>query len=235
MSGPLGTPGFDLHAESYDADLNEALAVSGEDKQYFASRRVQWLARCLEKLGQSSADILDYGCGTGDTSGLLQSAFRARSVIGVDISLRSIEVAARRNGTDACRFMSYSDYSRLQSIDLAYCNGVFHHIPLDQRSSAMEYVYERLRPGGLFAFWENNPWNPGTRYVMAQCVFDHDAITIPPPEGRALLREQGFEILRTDYCFFFPRFLSALRFTESALSGLPLGAQYQILCRRPAR
>jgi SAM-dependent methyltransferase len=130
--------------------------------------------------------------------------------------------------------MSFSEYTRLESIDLAYCNGVFHHIPLDMRSSAVQYIYARLRPGGMFSLWENNPWNPGTRYVMAQCVFDHDAITIPPPQAKALLRQQGFEIVRTDYCFFFPRFLGALRFLEARLSRFPLGAQYQILCRRPS-
>jgi hypothetical protein len=27
-------------------------------------------------------------------------------------------------------------------------------------AAAVDYVYRSLRPGGLFAFWENNPWNP---------------------------------------------------------------------------
>ncbi|MGA7400769.1 MAG: class I SAM-dependent methyltransferase [Candidatus Sulfotelmatobacter sp.] len=230
----MSSPEFDLHADNYDAELNEALSVSGEDKQYFASRRVQWLARCVAKLGEIPSHILDYGCGIGDTSCLLQTAFAAESVVGVDISPRSIELAARRNGTTACQFKSFSEYTCLESIDLAYCNGVFHHIPVNMRSSAVEYIYTRLRPGGIFSFWENNPWNPGTRYVMAQCVFDHDAITIPPPQAKVLLRQQGFEIVRTDYCFFFPRFLGALRFLETRLARFPFGAQYQILCRRPS-
>ena len=37
---------------------------------------------------------------------------------------------------------------------------------------------DALRPGGLFAFWENNPWNPGTRLVMSRIPFDRDAITL---------------------------------------------------------
>jgi SAM-dependent methyltransferase len=231
----MSSPQFDLHAESYDADLNDALSVTGEDKQYFASRRVRRLAQCLAKLGETPRHILDYGCGTGDTSRLLQDAFGAESVLGVDISLRSIEVAAKRNGSAIRRFLSFDEYEEADSIDLAYCNGVFHHIPLNARSSAVEYIYRRLRPGGLFSFWENNPWNPGTRYVMAQCVFDQDAIMIPPPQAKTLLRQQGFEIVRTDYCFFFPRLLSGLRFIEPSVARLPLGAQYQILCRKPNR
>ncbi|MFZ1007008.1 MAG: methyltransferase domain-containing protein [Candidatus Sulfotelmatobacter sp.] len=224
---------FDLHADTYDADLNQALSLSGEDKDYFASRRVQWTAQCLHELQENPSRILDYGCGIGDTSQLLQSAFAAQSVIGVDISLRSLDLASKRNGTATRQFMSFADYHRMESIDLAYCNGVFHHIPVSMRGSAVEYIFCRLRPGGLFSFWENNPWNPGTRYIMSQCAFDHDAVMIPPPQAKALLRHHGFEIVRTDYCFFFPRFLKALRFLEGSLSSFPLGAQYQVLCRKP--
>jgi len=224
---------FDLHADTYDTDLNQALSVSGEDKDFFAKGRVQRLAQRVAELGDRPSHILDYGCGIGDTSRLLQAAFEAQQVVGVDISGRSIDLAAQRNGTSVCQFMSFSDYGHLESIDLAYCNGVFHHIPEAMRSSAVAYVFARLRPGGLFSFWENNPWNLGTRYVMSQCVFDHDAVMIPPPKARALLRDHGFEIVRTDYTFFFPRFLKALRFLEGSLSRFPLGAQYQVLCRRP--
>jgi SAM-dependent methyltransferase len=226
---------FDLHADTYDADLNEALSLSGEDKDYFAGRRVLWTTKCLEKLQVNPSRILDYGCGIGDTSHLLQSAFAAQWVLGVDVSQRSIDLASKRNGTAICQFMSFADYQQLESIDLSYCNGVFHHIPVSMRGSAVEYIFGLLRPGGLFSFWENNPWNPGTRYIMSQCVFDHDAVMIPPPQAKALLLKHGFEIVRTDYCFFFPRFLKALRFLETSLSKVPVGAQYQILCRRPSR
>jgi SAM-dependent methyltransferase len=226
-------PEFDLHADTYDTDLNQALSVTGEDKDYFAQGRVQWMARHLAD--EHPTQILDYGCGIGDTSPLLKETFAAKRVVGVDISPRSVEVAAERNGTMICRFMVFADFVERQSIDLAYCNGVFHHIPLNMREAAVRYIFERLRPGGWFAFWENNPWSPATRYVMSQCVFDREAIMIPPSEARALLRNQGFEILNTDYVFFFPRILRALRFLEPHFARIPLGAQYQILCRKPQR
>ncbi len=232
-SSEITSPEFDLHADTYDADLNQALSVTGEDKNYFALGRVHWLARCLSALAVHPHCVLDYGCGIGDTSRLLQEAFAAQSVIGVDISPRSLEVAAERNGNAVCRFMTFSDFAACDPVDLAYCNGVFHHIPPAMRDDAVRYIYERLQPVGWFAFWENNPWSPGTQYVMSQCVFDRDAIKIPPPQARELLRKAGLEVVRTDYCFFFPRFLTALRFLEPALSRLPLGAQYLVLCRKP--
>lgn len=226
-------PAFDLHATTYDEDLNASLLVSGEDKNFFANGRVSWLARRLKELGENPFRILDYGCGTGDTTKLLQKTFAAKSVTGVDISLRSLEIATQRNGSETCQFMSFSDFAALQAVDLVYCNGVFHHVPLNMRDDAVEYIYGRIRPGGIFALWENNPWSPATRYVMSQCVFDRDAVTISPPKAEALLRKHGFEPIKTDYCFFFPRFLKVFRSLETKFTRIPLGAQYQVLCRRP--
>jgi hypothetical protein len=58
-------------------------------------------------------------------------------------------------------------------------------------------------------------------------------VKIAPPEATRLLREGGFEILRTDYRFFFPRFLKGLRTFEDSLSRIPLGGQYMVLARKP--
>jgi hypothetical protein len=118
------------------------------------------------------------------------------------------------------------------SFDLAFCNGVFHHIPVDQRHAAASYVYNALVPGGMFALWENNPWNPGTRYIMSRVAFDKDAITLTPPETRRLLRGAGFEIVRTDFQFVFPHVLRALRPLERVLAPLPFGGQYLVLARK---
>jgi SAM-dependent methyltransferase len=116
---------------------------------------------------------------------------------------------------------------------MVYCNGVFHHIAVAERASSLDYIRRCLRPGGLFALWENNPWNLGTRYVMSRCSFDRDAIMISPPEAARLLRAQGFQVISIHYLFFFPRFLKRFRFLEPHFSRIPLGAQYQILCRKP--
>jgi hypothetical protein len=59
----------------------------------------------------------------------------------------------------------------------------------------MQTVKSRsLRPGGLFAPWENNPWNPNTRYVMSRIPFDRDATTLSPPKAVGLLRQNGFQV-----------------------------------------
>lgn len=228
-----GAVDFDCYADSYDRALNEALAASGEDRDYFARRRLRWLADCLRRIGRSPRRLMDYGCGTGPTSPLLLEILGGEWVVGVDPSTRSLDVARRNHGSDRIQFVPIADYKPAGDLDTAYVNGVFHHIPPGERREALRFLFRSLAPGGLFSFWENNPWNPGTRYVMARCPFDKDAVTLTSPEARELLRSAGFSILRTDFLFIFPRMLRLLRPAERLVSRLPLGAQYQILCQKP--
>jgi trans-aconitate methyltransferase len=224
---------FDCYAESYDRTLNEGLAVSGEGREYFAEARVTWLADCLQRLRLAPSIVIDYGCGTGSTSPLLLKSLAAKKVIGIDASVRSIEVARRNFASERIQFSSLQEFEPESDADLVYCNGVFHHIPPQERSSALQFVDRTLRPGGLFSLWENNPWNPGTQYVMARLPFDRDAIKLSAIESRKLVRSEGFSVLRTDFLFLFPRLLKVFRPIEKLASGLPLGAQYQVLSRRP--
>ena len=226
---------FDPYAETYDAACAEALSVTGEDRSYFAENRVRWLAASLARCGESPRSALDFGCGPGSTAPILLRELHLEQCAGIDTSVRLIELAQKTYGSPAIQFRLVGDFQPAALIDLAYCNGVFHHIPLKERPASLALIHDALRPGGIFAFWENNPWNPGTRYVMSNCSFDSDAVTLAPPEARRLLRSAGFEIVRTDVLFIFPRFLKPLRALENTLSRLPLGAQYQVLCRKPAK
>lgn len=226
-------PEFDAYAGDYNAALDRGLSVSGEDKSYFARGRVTWLADCLRQLQKQPKSVMDYGCGTGAAVPFFFDLIGVDFVFGTDISPKSLEVARQTYGSERTQFLLFDEYQPSGEIDLAFCNGVFHHIPPDKRTVAVDYVYRALRLGGLFAFWENNPWNLGTRYVMSRIPFDRDAITLTPPEARRLLRAGGFEILRTDFLFIFPRMLRWFRWIEPLVSRLPCGSQYQILCCKP--
>jgi trans-aconitate methyltransferase len=223
---------FDQYAGRYDAALNEGLSLSGESKEYFAQARVRWLANRLRERGVAPEQVLDFGCGTGDTCPELLHQLNARLVSGVDPSLENIATARK---THPDRRLQYEEMSALQpsgQFQLVYCNGVFHHIERDQRADALSYLHRSLSAGGYFAFWENNPWNPGTRLVMRRIAFDHDAHLLSAPAARTLLVRAGFEILGTDFLFFFPRVLAALRPLEARLTRVPAGAQYIVLCRK---
>lgn len=223
--------GFDDYADDYEGALGRGLALSGEDSRYFALGRIAWLKRQLDQLGHRGRVALDYGCGTGATTSLLLSLTGAESVIGIDVSERSLEVAMAQRDP-RMQFVHADSFAPAADVDVAYCNGVFHHIAPEERAAAARCIHRSLRSGGIFAMWENNPWNPGTRWVMHRIPFDRDAIMLSPPEARRLLGEAGFETIRTDFLFIFPRPLGWLRFLEPWLSSLPLGGQYMVLARK---
>jgi SAM-dependent methyltransferase len=224
---------FDAYAADYDAALHQGLAATGEDKDYFASGRIAWLSRCLKRLGEGPRSALDFGCGTGSATPFMFEHIGVESVAGLDVSPASLETARKMHGSEAASFLLFDQYNPEAQIDLAFSNGVFHHIAPAERPQAVDYLYRSVRQGGLFALWENNPWNPGTRYVMSRIPFDRDAITLTADEARTMLRDGGFEIVRTDFLFIFPRALGFLRGLERLVTRLPLGGQYQILCRKP--
>jgi SAM-dependent methyltransferase len=228
---PSTTAAFDAFADNYESALAQGIRLSGEDSAFFAQRRIEWVGRRLLELAVRPRTVLDFGCGTGSATPFLLGLRGTERLIGTDVSRELLEIARRDHGSKCAEFISL-DTPPVGQVDVAYCNGVFHHIPPPDRLQAIRYVHEALRPDGLFAFWENNPWNPGTRMVMRRIPFDRDAVTLSAPEARRLLRSVGFEILHTDFLFLFPRALRALRPLESRLARAPLGAQYVVIARK---
>ena len=224
---------FDTYAENYDSLLAKGLLITGEDKNYYARGRLVWLARRLRMLHEIPRVVMDFGCGTGTGVPFILEHLGPTRLVGVDISVRSLEIARRDYGCERVEFTLLRQDAADGQIDLVFSNGVFHHIPPNKRDPVVRHVYRALRPGGLFALWENNPWNPGTRYIMRRCPLDKDAKMLAPHETKHLLRSHGFEILSTDFLFIFPRVLRQLRRMEPILAKLPVGGQYQVLVRKP--
>lgn len=232
--GPPAPTAFDAHAASYDEDLARGLSLAGEDKAYYAEARVRWLAHRLAHRGAAAPALaLDFGCGDGASTPLLREILKAGTVVGLDVSTALLDIARERHREPGIRFSTLADFTPDGRGDLAFTNGVFHHIAPAERREALALVRASLRPDGYFAFWENNPWNPGTVAIMRRIPFDRDAIMISPAEARRLLGAGGFEVVSVDSLFYFPRMLRYLRPLESALSRLPFGGQYLALARRP--
>ncbi len=233
-STPGKDPFVDASLASYEADLNQGLSLSGEGKDFFAQGRLDLVARRLKELGREAPrTILDYGCGLGNATVALSQLWPQARVIGVDTS-DSLISTARGNASDNphCQFHTPETLPEDLRFDLVYCNGVFHHIPVAERSSVLAWIHARMTPGGLFSLWENNSWNPGTRWVMRRIPFDRDAILLSPLNSRRMLKHAGYHLLGYDFAFIFPKFMSGLRPLERCLCKLPLGAQYQILSQR---
>ncbi len=225
---------FDGYAEDYDAQLNKGLKLSGEGKDYFAAGRMRWVGKRLQALGAQPKTALDFGCGTGSATPFFSNCLGIDRLWGVDPSSESLEVARESWSKYDIDFTEGKEDLE-QPVDLAFCNGVFHHIVPEEREAAMDYVLRNVTVGGYFAFWENNPRNPVTRYAMSKVPFDDDAILLWPRESRLRLGAAGFKVLRTDFVFYFPGFLKSLRRMEPMLCKIPFGGQYLVLCQKKRR
>jgi SAM-dependent methyltransferase len=223
---------FDEYAAKYEAALNQGVGLSGEKKDFFIKKRINWLNTCLMRMRMQPLRVLDFGCGTGGGTSALCEIRGIQHVAGVDVSKKSIIEARRLYGGSGIQFKNVHDLKPSGDFDLVFTNGTFHHIPIDQREDAVMYIFKMLRDGGILSFWDNNPWNPGARLVMKRIPFDRDAIPISSREARALIRRHGFTLERLDYWFIFPRFLAALRPLEKVLNSVPIGAQYQVMARK---
>jgi SAM-dependent methyltransferase len=231
MAAPPKGALFDK-SDEYEAMLARGLQLSGEDRHYFIAGRLEALRHWLGADFRPRA-ILDFGCGIGDTATRFASLYPEAEITGVDAAHGAVEHARREHGSARVRFETLDAFHASGRYDLCYSNGVFHHIAPSERVSAARLVRAALAPHGRFALMENNPWNPGARWVMRRIPFDRDAIPIAPPRARALVRDAGFAACQpARFLFFFPRALAWLRFTERPLARVPLGAQYCVLASR---
>jgi len=219
---------FDSYAERYEEVLNESVKVSGETARYFAEVKADYLRRRYRP--EFAGKVLDYGCGVGLLSWALSQSFSRARLQGFDPSAESIahvppELAAAGSFTSSIAELD-RDY------DLIVIANVMHHVPPPQRESLLGELGSRLAPNGEVAVFEHNPLNPGTRWSVAHCPFDDDAILLWPAELRGYLRRVGLHPLKTDYIVFFPRVLAAMRRLELHLSWCPAGAQYCVTARK---
>jgi len=225
------TEGFADSAE-YDRMLEQGLKVTGEEKTFYIEGRLALLTTLLP-LGFEPQAVLDFGCGAGETTRRLAAMFPRAQVTGYDIEPEIISQAAVRHTEPNISFTAALDEIRPTSIDLCYSNGAFHHIEPSERPSVVSGLFERCRPDGVLAIFENNPWNPGTRLVMRRIPFDRDASPISARALRRILDAGGFDPQASRHLFVFPAFLRALRPAEKWLTRAPLGAQYVVTARRP--
>jgi predicted SAM-dependent methyltransferase len=114
------------------------------------------------------------------------------------------------------------------SFDVIIAANVFHHIPLEDRQTALNRCHAALSAAGQMFLFEHNPYNPLTRWVFDRCPFDEDAEMLNLRTALNLARQAGFTSWQYGYTLFFPRFLASLRGIEPYLRALPLGAQYYV-------
>ena len=142
--------------------------TGGVDAEYTE----QIIPMAVAQIG-GSGRILDVGCGEGQVARALAAS--GSTVVGIDPTLRNIEVARERRGGPEYRVGTADSLPFPEcSFDSVVACLVFEHI--DALDDSIAEVSRVLRPGGVFAFFLNHPLlqTPGSGWID-----DH---IIDPPE-----------------------------------------------------
>lgn len=219
---------FDRFARDYEKVLDQSVAASGEDSMYFAEYKAAYLKRLLPP--GFAGTVLDYGCGVGLLSSVLQQQMPGVEIDGFDISQESIDHVPTALSS---RGVFTSDPAALsRAYHLIMIANVIHHIRPGGRQAVFAGLAGRLAAGGMLVVFEHNPGNPVTRWVVERCPFDREAVLLPLAETCGYARAAGLEVARSDYIVFMPRVLAWLRPLEPWISWLPAGAQYAMAARK---
>lgn len=223
---------FENIALNYNDVLNKSLALTGEDAFFYARKRIFYFSNFLQQIKYETHKVLDFGFGDAKSLAIFTEQIRKINYVGVEESKKFVELARVKYTINDYQFLHLKEFTPDSSFDIAYCNGVFHHIKPLLWQTNINLIYQSLKKGGYFSFWENNPYNPFTRFIMSRTEFDKDAVLLYPHRSIKLLKNAGFEIILLKYFFIFPGFLKFLRPLEKYFARLPLGGQYQIIVKK---
>jgi SAM-dependent methyltransferase len=218
---------FDDLPSTYSELLSTSIWLSGEKDTYFDLYKLSCLKRWVRGSEQTGL-ILDFGCGIGKLANLMAREYVQSFIYGYDVSTKSIRSAQEKWG-HLKNLVFNTRLPETEAFDLITVANVFHHIKRGKRQKTLFRLKALLKPGGMIAVFEHNPFNPLTLYVVKTCPFDADADLIRLGRFITLARESGLVVYFKRYIVFLPKFLSFFRKLEHSLGFLPLGAQYMLL------
>ncbi len=221
---------FDRVGDAYDAEVAGALGPFAREHGRFLEAKARWLLRLAWSRPERAGNprVLDLGCGLGLLEPYLNGL--AKPVFGAEVALAPL-VAGRRPELASVLYGSILPF-RAGTFDLVFMSAVLHHVPPEGRRPVLRELRRVLRPDGMAVFFEHNPWNPGTRWVVSRCEFDRDAVLLTPSELGRSLRAAGLRPVLRRHLLVTPwsgRFFEAL---DRSLAWLPLGAQYVVAAVR---
>jgi SAM-dependent methyltransferase len=219
---------FDRLAAEYDELLKDPIRdyfAPGSD--FFVTRKLEVLLAFLRRraIDPSRSVWLDVGCGKGQ---LLRAGkpYFAR-VLGCDVST---EMMGTCHDLDVISQPSPARVPFVDaSVDVVTAVCVYHHIEPSARAELTSDICRVLKPGGVFAIVEHNPFNPAVQVIIRRTPVDENAILLTSRTARRLMRGSHLRIEETKYFLYLPqRLYNRGRFVERALERVPLGGQYAV-------
>lgn len=137
---------FNQQAATYDNDI----------KGQHARSLYPVILKKLSEIPYHTA--LDLGCGTGEMMRLILQQNKDKSLYGIDLSEKMLEVAKEKLGNHVNLILSDSEQLPFSDsfFDVVYCNDSFHHYPAPDK--VLSEVYRVLKPNRIFVMCDC--WQP---------------------------------------------------------------------------
>ncbi len=123
------------------------------DPQQYLSFRSERLRPAMDLLArvplEEAARIVDLGCGTGSSAGLLRQRWPGADILGVDNSREMLREAASSNEGLRCQEADLNHWSPEAPVDLLFSNATLQW--LDGHATLFPRLAGFLRPGGCLA------------------------------------------------------------------------------------
>lgn len=126
----------------------------------------------LKKLSEITYHTaLDLGCGTGEMMKLILQQSDDKSLYGIDLSEKMLEVAKEKLGNRVNLILGDSEQLPFSDsfFDVVYCNDSFHHYPAPDK--VLSEVCRVLKPGGIFVMCDC--WQPAIGRAIMNFYMKH--------------------------------------------------------------
>lgn len=118
----------------------------------FEKERTQPSLDLLNRLNGEYKNILDLGCGPGNSTNVVKNKFPASKIIGIDSSINMLEKAKKNHPEINFELGSAPEYfyAHKNEYDLIFSNACIHWIK--EQNELCSAVFNSLKSGGTFAF-----------------------------------------------------------------------------------
>jgi SAM-dependent methyltransferase len=223
---------FNEHKDSYVQTIESSLRMSGKEHDFFIKVKAECLKTIIQQYFPENTipRLLDIGCGHGLIHKHLD--VNKLNIVGVEVAEEVLVLAKKSN--PQVRYLAH-DGKTLPvddgQFDIALAICVMHHVPPFEWMGFLKEMKRVLKPNGIALIFEHNPYNPVTRYIVANNILDADAVLLSGQKIKKMLQATGFKQIKNRNILFTPFAHSAFRWVDKVLSKIPLGAQYYSIGR----
>lgn len=230
----MSQPEFDRYSPSYEDLLKDPFRdrFTGGESAFFHERKRDLIRNYFRAAKRTTQEMryLDVGCGKGELISLLRDDFQQTE--GCDPSPGMLS-AVKGIKTSVQQEHGKLPFAK-EEFDFVTAVCVFHHVPVPERPALMREICRVLKPGGVLAVIEHNPYNPVTRGIVSRTPVDADAVLLKPGEVTGLMSRASFTPESPRYFLYFPGavYRRGAHVLEELLRFLPLGGQYAVFATK---